>query len=792
MNTWLTELALGLIESIYEPIHWAIRSISFFNTIAPIWLGLTLLLNAERRRFGTWVAGSGLILAGLFFAGHTAVISREVGSFDAEMEFWWRVGWLPFLSAPYLWYLLIAWYAGVLGRGLHRLVPAVLGLIGLIGLALLVIGPWPTYGELRAGPHDSPPLPQMTTFLLAYPVFSTICIVLSFVAIVRPEGSDRFMGDLARRRARPWLVGTGLMLLAVSLSAGVVATQVLQAAERRVLDYIERPALSLLLTADLVITGLVAVALVFIGRAIVSYEIFTGKALPRGGLLRQWRVSLVLAAGFGIVMGGSLALPISPIYQVLLATVMMTAFYALLGWQAYSERERGIDRLRPFVASQHLYEQLLRPVSGPELDAATPFGALCEEILTARVAYLVTVGPLAPLIEPVLSYPSSVASRQPPSWLPHLLSWSKVAALPSTICLSVDPSRYGGAVWAVPLWGVRGLIGVLLLGEKRDGGLYTQEEIEIARAAGERLIDTRASAELARRVMALQRQRLAESQVLDRQARRVLHDEVLPELHAALLTLTGAMPGQLPSEAGDGPLGAATATPGGTTMVPGRAATSGNAGERSAVTLLLLTAAHRRIADLLQAMPLAVTADIARLGLITALRQAVEREFADAFDEVRWSIEPAGATAAAQLPSLAAEVIFHAAREVIRNAARYGRGTTPGRPLALTMTVADQDGLVVIIEDNGVGLTGGSVVANSQSSVANGQPSVANGHSPAANGAAPPSGEAEPPEGGGGPLRGGAGQGLALHSTMMAIIGGTLTIDSLPGRMTRVQLAAPR
>jgi hypothetical protein len=78
------------------------------------------------------------------------------------------------------------------------------------------------------------------------------------------------------------------------------------------------------------------------------------------------------------------------------------------------------------------------------------------------------------------------------------------------------------------------LVGALLLGEKLDGSLYTQEDFEIARAVCERLVDTQASAEMARRLMALQRQRLAESQVLDRQARRLLHDDVLPRLHAML------------------------------------------------------------------------------------------------------------------------------------------------------------------------------------------------------------------------------------------------------------------
>jgi len=35
------------------------------------------------------------------------------------------------------------------------------------------------------------------------------------------------------------------------------------------------------------------------------------------------------------------------------------------------------------------------------------------------------------------------------------------------------------------------------------------------------------------------------------------------------------------------------------------------------------------------------------------------------------------------------------------------------------------------------------------------------------------------------------GQGLALHSTMMAVVGGTLAVDSLPGAGTRVRLALP-
>jgi len=37
----------------------------------------------------------------------------------------------------------------------------------------------------------------------------------------------------------------------------------------------------------------------------------------------------------------------------------------------------------------------------------------------------------------------------------------------------------------------------------------------------------------------------------------------------------------------------------------------------------------------------------------------------------------------------------------------------------------------------------------------------------------------------------GTGQGLALHSTMMAVVGGTLSTNSIPGEFTQVVLAMP-
>jgi anti-sigma regulatory factor (Ser/Thr protein kinase) len=312
----------------------------------------------------------------------------------------------------------------------------------------------------------------------------------------------------------------------------------------------------------------------------------------------------------------------------------------------------------------------------------------------------------------------------------------------------MNPERWGGASWAVPLWSERGLIGVLLLGEKLDGGLYAQEEIEIARATGERLIDTQASAQLAQRLMHLQRQRLAESQVLDRRARRVLHDDVLPLLHTALLELMteeGSVKtaGRKPKATQTGVIDADDS----------RQAALGN-----------LSQAHHLISDLLRDMPSTAAPEIGRLGLVGALRKVVNEEFATAFDSVEWKVDAQAQERASDISPLSAEVLYYAAREAIRNSARYARHDAhgeQGRPLHLKIAVLWHDGLEIVVEDDGAGIAGGRLAPDD---------------SDGTNGSGPHSG---------------SGQGLALHSTMMAVVGGSLGIESTPGEYTRVALSLP-
>jgi signal transduction histidine kinase len=407
----------------------------------------------------------------------------------------------------------------------------------------------------------------------------------------------------------------------------------------------------------------------------------------------------VLAAGYGVLIGSALVLGVEPVYAVLLTALLMTIFFALLSWRSNRDWEQMMSQLRPFVASQRWYESLTTTPDGVA-GSTDPFFALSDTMLNTSVAYLIPAGPTAAFVQPQ-GYPSD----RP---IPALGDLFDRPVNEGTLMHAVDPLSHGGAAWAIPLWSERGSIGTLLLGPRIDNSLYTQEEMEIARSTGERLIDTAASIALSQRLMQLQRKRLATTQILDQRTRRVLHDDVLPLIHTAMLSLA--------------------------------------AGESSETAIQRLGDAHQKVSELLRELPMTTAPEIKRLGLIGALQKMLGVEFAQAFDEIEWQIERGIDEPAAQMTPLAAETIYYATRELVRNAAKYARSAVPGEVLRLTVSAHVVGGeFLLSVQDDGIGFN----------------PGVGDGH------------------------------GLALHSTMMAIAGGSLALESTPGRVTRAELLMP-
>jgi signal transduction histidine kinase len=256
------------------------------------------------------------------------------------------------------------------------------------------------------------------------------------------------------------------------------------------------------------------------------------------------------------------------------------------------------------------------------------------------------------------------------------------------------------------------LIGALVLGEKLNSSLFTQEEVEIARTVGERLIDSKASNVLAHRLMELERQRLSETRVVDQQTRRTLHDDILPRLQSVMIKLSTGSPNA------DG-------------------------------AIQEMGEIHRQLTDLMHELPVIIEPELTERGLVNALQVTIENEYRPYFNTLTWQVDENVAENVNTFTPYVSDVLYHAAREAVRNAAHHGRRSESDLPINLQIAITWQDRLVISIQDDGIGF----------------DPSSKNGNV--------------------------HGQGLAMHSTLMAIVGGSLAIDSFPGRYTRVILKYP-
>ena len=703
-------------------LDWATLAISLFDTIILLWMGLTVLLNAENRTAGLWIAGGELSLGGIFFLSHSIILVNGLDRFSAGLNFWWHLGWFPVVILPLSWYGVMLWYSGYWN---DRRAPLrkrhAAWLVIVAGFAALVLGmlffanPLPSFFQISSFEITATPsLFGIPLLILVYPVYIVLCLSLSLDVLRRPNPSSRLMGELARQRARPWLMGATIVLILVSLLVGWVMLWVILNPGPGIMFVVAQ--------FDLAISVLITLAVLLVGQAIVDYEVFTGKSLPRRGLTHYWRRLIFLAGGYAILVSWSLVLSLSSIYILLISSVLMSIFYALLSWRSFADRETYIRQLRPFVTSHGLYDQLIaQPTTQlPGLDVVGMFAAVCRDVLDARLAYLVPYGSTASLAGSPLSYPSGLAGAIPSAG-------DILASIndPHTLCIPYQAQPSQEITWVVPLWSAQGKIGALFLGKKQNEGIYAQEEIEIARLVCERLVDAQASAEIASRLMRLQRQRLAESQLLDQQTRRALHDDILPQIHAVLLSLSGIPQGRL----GEG--------------------WQDNGAETIDAAVITLASLHRQITQLLQELPRPVAPELARFGLIGALRQVVDVELKPAFDSISWQVTPDIESALVVLPPFVVEVVYYAAREALRNAGKHARSKRSSSPLHLRVQALLDSDLKLVVEDNGVGIEDANSAAD------------------------------------------GSGQGLSLHSTMMAVLGGSLEVESRRGEYTRVILTLP-
>ncbi|CAG0929361.1 hypothetical protein TFLX_01278 [Thermoflexales bacterium] len=677
-------------------IYIGAQAVSLFNTVLLLWLGLTVLLTGDRRKEATIAGGVGLLLGALFFMGHTLLIAHVVDFFGRGVNTVWRVMWFVAVVAPYFWGLAIFYYSGdpAAGRWVRRILTAAMF---FMVIALFLVFPLPTFIDFVLAPALAPAIAWL------YVPYLFLCFVLPLIALRRPRARETLQRD-PFRRARPWLVAAAMMFTLAMVAFAYTAYNIVP---RAIPVYtMSENELRELYFADEVVAGFISLAIIFLGRAVLSNSVLTERLQAGPGLFARWRNVVGVAVVGSLFVALLYNANIRPIYSVLLTVILAVMAYALFNWRQYVEHEEFMQRLNPFVTSLHLHERLLTNDADNEQESRELFTALCRDALRADHACLLFDG--------------SIGGRRDRQRIDYQWQPEHEALLQLPLTSPIAWSRLDVDHWAYPLSDSRGAIGRLILGHKLDGDEYDVQELQVASACAERILDALAGEQLARVAVSLLRQRISQVQVMSAQHKRILHDEVLPQIHLALLKVEAL---RAAGQDGNWPY------------------------DKLDEATTALTQAHRRVSGLVREMSNAVPTRLENEGLAAALQSALDHDFRDSFDRVDWQIDPVAVERAKRLPLFASEVIFFAAQEAIRNAAKHGRGGEAQRKLHLDVALQNGAGLKIVIGDDGVGR------------------------------------RLEPVEGE-------SGSGLRFHGAMLAVIGGTLSVEDRSGGGTQVVIQA--
>jgi hypothetical protein len=754
---------------------------SVFGLISYLWLGLTVLLIGDRRSLVTWVGGCGLLLGALFFLCHGALVGAGLPSGASASDVWWHLSWAPAFGAPLLWAAIGLHYAGLAGawKRLRVFVLAAVAAVGALA-ALLALLCWPAiayYGDFirlldaalrfrRPEPSLLALSPLLPALGLTFVVYIALCACLPWISLVarrllpaEATESGTHVADSvllwdawdAWSRARRALLAASFCMLGAGAVVAAIGILILVAEHRAELLPATQtisfdlgvPATlpghvpTLLVLADLAVQAALAALGLLVGWAVVRQGILVERRLPQRGYLSHWQGMALVAGILATVVAWMAALLPEALPDLMLLVALVTAASALFTWQSYMAHDRLLRQLRPFVVSLAVGHTgwLSADPRDVERNVEALFTSLCRDVLGAARGHLsLTAGRLH----------RAYAYKAPEEAI-------------------TDPRD--AREWALPVSDERGVVARLVLGPRVDGAGYTSGDLEVARACGQRILDAVGEFAAAQAIASLARRRGLEAELSAALPRRVLHDEVLPRLHLAMLRLE-ALRARLPA--------AAAATVGAPAPVRESPAQEAGLDDELGTVVRELGHAHHDLAALMRAAP---TANMRHLehGLVGALRAALDGEFRGTFDELQWEAEPEpeARTAADALPTITADLLLGATLEAVRNAGRHARGGDMHRHLALRVSLTtDEHWVSVAVADNGVGLQsegvrGGRIL-------------------PENSGDAISPFTTEPSD------VPGTRSGLLTHGALVALVGGALTVHSQPGDGTTVAIRVPR
>ncbi|TGK37660.1 sensor histidine kinase [Leptospira andrefontaineae] len=659
-----------------------ICSIFIFLSTNLFWLGSTTGTNLEKKNAAAYFSIFTLIVSSLLFSFSAILGQNGFLAVSSYPILYFFPGLILLILIPFGWFVVIVWFFGFLKKkGIFLFLFYILSFCQLVAITiLLAYNPAKTWNISLFEYWKFVPF----SFKSAYLIYIFSCIFLSLLCLFLFKISDNSLSELGRQKAVPFLKLIGFSLFGVVLLVsvlfigdefGIIENLILKAEKEPKYFY----------GFVICIQSLICVSILVLGWALTSYEILTGRILPKISLKQEWKnsvyASLALSALYFLF--AKLGYPRAEIPIIFSYSFFLSRFFTIRKNKEVSSKQNKV--LKKILSSGSV---------------KLSFGYLCKDVLEATKAALVFQGKIPYISDTNIYYPENTPSET--------FDFSKIDPSPENPKIQyLDKDRFSGFVIRVKIESVLSEDAYLILGQKENGGLFAEEEIEIAKITGTWLVHSLFLEETGNILEELQRKKIQEQRLSDQKTRQILHDEILPEIHSLILEISNDKSGSLNSQHANS-----------------------------------LTELHKRISSLLREMS-DTGLEISRLGLTSMLQKLGDSEAKNS--DLIWEIDPNVNSQIENYPPEVQEVLYYAFRESLRNAVKYS-GDVQSQ---ITIRIQYESGLSIQIR-NGIGKELTSIRSS--------------------------------------------GQGLKIHSALLKIFQGSLTLEfpSAKEAVIRIFLPSPK
>ncbi|TGM53460.1 ATP-binding protein [Leptospira adleri] len=674
-----------------------ICSLFLFQSSLLLWLSSTTYVNLEKRdRSATFTIG--ILISASFLFGFFSWIGKfglfEVSGYPAVYFF---PGIFGLILIPFGWFFIILWFVGFLNhRRIYRWIFRFLIIAQVFAYGFFIF--WTRKFDPNISLFEFWNIVPFS-FRLSYLIYILICILVPIVALKSFRISKQILPEIARQKAVPYLSLTSFFLFGVLIlvfflflgkGLGISADPVLESQRRPMLFY------GFLIGIQL----FVAAAILVLGKALISYEVFTGRILPKISLRSEWKNAIL---GFLLLSGiyaAFASVGFQKIELFLCASYVYIFSRTILLKKNKDLRLKENSILRSIMIPEEISDR--RTSDGKEIQIRfqRSFEILCSKILETSKAFFINDSRIPFIPDVFLQFPKTAESSQKIEFKYSNLVFNGegLAYLSDenphryVLCLKVENDHSGA--------------GFLFLGQKVDGGLYAEEEIEIAKAAIAWMLNSLFVESNSQTLSSLQRKHMEEQRIADYKTRQILHDEILPEIHSSILELS-----QIPSN----------------TIISEQ--------------IQILTGLHKKVSGFLRELP-DTSLEIQRIGLIDALIRLSGSEFETSWFE--WNYDSKLEKKFPITKPEILEILFYACRESIRNAVRY---SGEEKEKKISISFLEKDGILIRIVNN---------ISKKETRVLET-----------------------------------AGQGLRIHSALLKVFGGFLTLEFLNMTEAIVEIYLP-